>query len=98
YLIQPAFSGFSFTTGKIEIHVNPNFAKSTILELDDASSCCAAGSFTALPTPSGGAAQITSASSGSSITRYLGLRVTKANGAGSTGSDNATLIFTLTVP
>jgi hypothetical protein len=99
YLIQPVFSGFvSATTGTIEFHVSPNFAKSTILELDDASSCCAAGSFTALPTPTAGTAQITSVSSGSIITRYLGLRVTKANGAGSTGSDNATVVFTLTVP
>src|SRR5262249_11436089 len=82
YLIQPAFADQGSSTGSIKMFVSTNFAKATILELDDASSCCAAGSFTALPTSSPGTAQITGVSSGSSITRYLGLRVKKGNGAG----------------
>jgi hypothetical protein len=99
YLIQPAFSNQTSTTGSIKIFVSTNFANTTVLELDDASSCCAAGSFTALPTASPVTAQITGVSSGSSITRYLGLRVKKANGAaGLTGSDNAIITFALTVP
>jgi hypothetical protein len=99
YLIQPAFSDQASTTGSIKMFVSTNFANTTVLELDDASSCCAAGSFTALPTVSPGTAQIMGVSSGSSITRYLGLRVKKANGAaGLTGSDSAILTFALTVP
>jgi len=79
--------------------VSANFANTTVLELDDASTCCAAGSFTPIPSSSPASAQITNVSSGSSITRYLGLLVKKANGAaGLTGSDNATITFALTVP
>ena len=99
YLIQSAFSDQASTTSSIKVFVSTNFAKTAVLELDDASTCCAAGSFTALPTTSPGTAQIAGISSGSSITRYLGLRVKKVNGAGGlTGSDNAIITFALTVP
>src|SRR5215469_16804310 len=98
YLIQPAFSDFTSATGTVKMFVSTNFANTTVLELDDASSCCAAGSFMALPTVSPGT-QISGLSSGSSITRYLGLRVKKANGAGGlNGADTATVTYTLTVP
>jgi hypothetical protein len=99
YLIQPGFSDQASTTGSIKMYVSTNFANTTVLELDDASTCCAAGSFSALPSSSPTSAQVANVSSGSSITRYLGLLVKKANGAaGLTGSDNATVTFTLTVP
>ena len=99
YLIQPVFSDFSATTGSVKMFVSTNFGNTTVLELDDASACCAAGSFTAMPTTSPGTAQISGISSGSSITRYLGLRVKKANGAaGLIGADTATVTYTLTVP
>jgi hypothetical protein len=99
YLIQPAFSNQTSSTGSVKMYVSTNFANTTVLELDDASSCCTAGSFTALPTTSPGSAQIASVTSGSSITRYLGVLVKKANGAaGLTGGDNATITFSLTVP
>lgn len=98
YLIQPSFSDFASSTGSVKMFVSTNFANTTVLELDDASSCCAAGSFAALPTASPGT-QISGLSSGSSITRYLGLRVKKANGAGGlNGADTATVTYTLTVP
>lgn len=99
YVIQPSFSDFPSATSSVKVFVSTNFANTTVLELDDASSCCAAGSFTALPTASPGTAQIAGVSSGSSITRYLGLRVKKANGAGGlTGADTATVTYTFTVP
>lgn len=99
YLIQPSFSDFASATGSVKMFLSTNFANTTVLELDDASSCCAAGSFTALPTASPGTAQITGISSGSTITRYLGLRVKQVNGAaGLIGADTATVTYTLTVP
>jgi hypothetical protein len=99
YLIQPSFSDFASTTGSIKMFVSTNFGNTTVLELDDASACCSAGSFSPLPTASPGTAQITGVSSGSSITRYLGLLVKKANGAaGLIGADTATVTYTLTVP
>lgn len=99
YLIQPSFSDFTSSAGSVKVFVSTNFANTTVLELDDASACCAAGSFTALPTASPGTAQIAGVSSGSSIMRYLGLRVKQANGAaGLTGADTAIVTYTLTVP
>lgn len=95
YLLNPAFSDFSSTTATINVALTTNFAHPTVLQLDDASAI--GGPFTQLTvTP----LQITNtAASRSSITRYLGLFVSSANGAGVfTGSDTATLTFTLTVP
>ncbi len=41
----------------------------------------------------------TSVTSGSTVTRYLGLLVAKINGGSAlNGSDNATLTYTLSVP
>jgi hypothetical protein len=98
YLVQPFFADQGSTTGKIKINISTSFTHASFLELDDAATCCSAGSFTAIPSAPPPTAQITGVSSGSSITRYLGLLVKKGNGAGSTGSDNAILTFTFTVP
>jgi hypothetical protein len=97
YLVQPFFADQSFPAGKIEIKVSTPFTHTSYLELDDAATCCSGSAFTAIPSAPP-TAQITGVSSGSSITRYLGLLVKKGNGAGSSGSDNAILTFTLTVP
>ena len=95
YLLNPAFTEFSSTTATIQVALTTNFAHPTVLQLDDSSAI--GGPFTQITvTP----LQITNtASSGSPITRYLGLFVSNANGAGVfTGSDTATLTFTMTVP
>ena len=95
YLLNPAFSDFGSTTATINIALTTNFAHPTVLQLDDASAI--GGPFTLIPA---GGIQITnSAADRSSITRYLGLFVSNTNGAGAfTGSDTATLTFTMTVP
>lgn len=95
YLLNPAFSEFSSTTATIKVALTTNFAHPTILQLDDASAI--GGPFTQITVTS---LQITNtAASRSPITRYLGLFVSNANGAGAfTGSDTATLTFTMTVP
>lgn len=95
YLLNFAFSDQSSTTATIKVALTTNFAHPAILQLDDSSA--SGGPFAQITvTP----LQITNtAADRSSITRYLGLFVSNTNGAGAfTGSDTATLTFTMTVP
>lgn len=98
YLIQPSFSGFSSTTASVEVYVSVGFAHPTILQLEDAAA--SGGPYSAISTSSAPQTSITASSTtGSSLTRYLGLFVSSVNGPTAfTGSDNATLTYTLTVP
>ena len=100
YLMNPEFSDFSSTTATITVVLKTNFAHPAVLQLEDSSS--SGGPFTQITTTP---VTITSAagstaSGASSITRVLGLFVSNTNnGAGAfTGSDTATLTFTMTVP
>lgn len=95
YLLNAAFSDFSSTSATIKVALTTNFAHPTILQLDDSGS--SGGPFTQITTTS---LQITNAAADrSSLTRFLGLFVSNINGAGAfTGSDSATLTFTMTVP
>jgi hypothetical protein len=95
YLIQPEFSDFGSTTATIKVTLTSNFAHPAILQLDDSGG--SSGPFTQITTTP---LTITSAATSfSSITRFLGLFVSNTNGPGAfTGSDTATLTFTLTVP
>ena len=96
YLLQFSFSDQSATTATISVKRTTNFAHPTILIPQDAAA--ATGPFTAIA--GGGVTITTTAANRSTITRYLGLFVSNTNnGVGFfTGSDSATLTFTLTVP
>jgi hypothetical protein len=98
YLLQPSFSSFVSTTGSLDTYVSADFVHPAILELRDASA--SEGPYTAISTSSATRTVLTtSAASGADLTRYLGLFVSEANGPiAFTGSDNATLTYTLTVP
>lgn len=98
YLLQPTYSSFSSTTGTLKVYVSTDFANPSQLELRDSSA--AGGPFNAISKSAGSQTTITSAaSSGSTVTRYLGLFVSNANGPTIfTGADNATLTYTLVVP
>jgi len=98
YLLQPSFSTFSSTTSSIEVYVSSDFVHPAILHLDDAA--VSGGPYNAISKLPGTPTSITTtATNGSNVTRYLGLFVSGANGAGTfTGADNATLTFTMTVP
>lgn len=95
YLIQPEFSDFSSATATIKAVLTTNFAHPAILQLDDSGS--SGGPFTQITTTP---LTITStATSFSSVQRFLGLFVSNTNGGTAfTGSDTATLTFTMTVP
>jgi hypothetical protein len=99
YLIKPTFSGFNTTSGTtISTYVSTDFVHSTILKLYDSGS--SGSGYGAISKNSGSPTQITnSVTSGSSITRYLGLFVGNNNAPGIvTGSpETATLTYTITV-
>jgi hypothetical protein len=100
YLINPQFSDFSSSTATITVVLTTNFAHPGVLQLDDSSS--SGGPFTQITTtPITITSTAASTANGASpITRFLGLFVSNTNnGAGAfTGSDTATLTFTMTVP
>ena len=98
YQLLPAFSDLTSTNATIKTYVSTDFAHPTILQLNDAA--LSAGPYTAFTKSAGTATQIGNAfTNRSTNTRYLGLFVSNANGATAfTGTDNATLTYTLTVP
>jgi hypothetical protein len=104
YLIQPSFSSFLSTTASVKVHVSTDFLHPSALELRDAAA--SGGPYTAISKLSGSPTLITSsASSGSTLTRYLGLFVSASSGpgafpgtAGGSAPDSATLTYTLIVP
>jgi hypothetical protein len=98
YLLNPVFTDFSSTTATIKVFVSTNFAHPTDMVARDGAA--SAGPFNNIGLTTGTATQITAtATNRSSITRFLGLFVSNANGATSfRGTDNATLTFTMTVP
>jgi len=98
YVLTPTFSGFTTTAGTLKVYVSTNFIHTAILELRD--SATSGGTYSTISTNSGGQTSITtSATTGASVTRYLGMWVSNANGASAfTGADSATLTYTLTVP
>jgi len=99
YNLLPAFTDFSSTSSSIKVCVSTPFIHSAILVLND-SSTGSAGSFSNISTScSSGTSLTTSAADRSKIKRYLGLFVSSINGAAAyTGTDSATLTYTLTVP
>jgi hypothetical protein len=98
YLLQPAFTDFTSTAATIKTFVSVNFAHPAALQLRDGAA--GTGPFSNIGATAGTATQITNAAgSRSAITRFLGLFVSSVNGATAfTGSDAATLTFTMTVP
>ncbi len=100
YYIEPSFSSFTSTTCSVSTYVSSNFQYYGVLALEDSSS--GTSGFSKISTASGSPTSITTTcSSGTNITRYLGLFVSSTNASGAgygAGSDNATLTYTMTVP
>jgi hypothetical protein len=96
YAITPVFAGFTTTTtGTLKVQLKTAFGSPTMIFLEDSAS--SGGPYSAITTT---ATTITSsAGSNTGVTRYLGLFVSNANGAGTfTGTDSSSLTYTLTVP
>jgi hypothetical protein len=93
YQLTPSFSGFVGTTASIAIGATA-FSNPGTLTLKEGA---AAGSVAAVPVAP--AVVLNNATSGTPITRYLGVTVKNQNGAGAfTGADSSVVTFTLTVP
>lgn len=98
YDLNPAYSDLPATTATITVCLPTSFTHSTILTPQD-SATGAVGSYSAILACSSPTTISSTAADRSPITRYLGVFVSNQNGASAfTGSDTATLTYTMTVP
>lgn len=98
YQVTPSFSGFSGTTANIAVTA-PAFTTSNsvakLVLVEGGSNTTAA--LTAVPTAPGATTHtFTSATSGTALSRYIGVQVSNA-GTGFSGSDSTVVTFTMTV-
>ncbi|HEY2382485.1 MAG TPA: hypothetical protein VGK48_15020 [Terriglobia bacterium] len=95
YTITPVFAGFSQNKAAIQVQLMTAFIAPTMIYLEDAAA--AGGPYTQITTT---AISISAnAKTDTDVTRYLGLFVSNANGAGTfTGTDSSSLSYILTAP
>ena len=103
YKLTPVFANQSGTTASVTAYVSSNFTSlSSVLTVVQATSAPAnIGALAAMSTVSGSPTSIgTGLASGTAITRYIGVTVAPTNSGSGTvsGSDSATVTYTLTVP
>jgi hypothetical protein len=103
YKLTPMFTNQSATSATVTAYVSTNFATlSSILSVVQASSAPGnIGALSAMSTSSGSPTSVgTSLASGTAVTRYIGVTVQPTNSGSSTvsGSDTATITYTMTVP
>lgn len=102
YTLRPLFTGQSAAAGHITAQVTTNFSGSNVYVVRDSANSNTIPANAAAMTAMGvGTADTiaTNVASGTDLTRYIGLAVTPASGAGLvTGAASATVTFTLTVP
>jgi hypothetical protein len=98
YQITPTFASQSVSTNTITAYVSSNFAKANLSLVQANSTPAAIGNLTAMSTSSGSQTTVaTNAASGVALTRYIGVSVSPSNGSSLTGSDSATVTYTMTV-
>jgi hypothetical protein len=101
YNLNPVFTSQTATTNTITAQVTTDFAapNNIFIVRDSANSStvpAAVTDFTAVSTAAPDTI-VTNAANGSTQTRFIGVAVTPASGAGVTGAKSATVTFTLTV-
>jgi hypothetical protein len=101
YNLTPVFSGQAATTNTITAKVTTNFTAADITVVRDSANSntvpTAASQFTPVGTATADTI-VTNAANGTAVTRFIGVAVAPTNGAGTlTGSQSATVTFTLTV-
>jgi hypothetical protein len=98
YSVTPVFISQAVSTNTITAYVSANFAKASLSVLQSTSAPSGIGDLSAMSTSSGSPTSVaTNATSGTGITRYVGVAVAPTNGASLTGTDAATITYTLTV-
>jgi hypothetical protein len=101
YNLTPVYTSQSVATNTITAQVTTDFAapNNIFVVHDSANSStvpASAAAFTAISTTTPGTI-VTNAATGIAQTRFIGVAVTPANGAATTGAKSATVTFTLTV-
>jgi hypothetical protein len=98
YRLTPVFTSQPVTTNTLTAYVSSTFAKANLSIVKSDSAPSAVGDLAAMSTSSGSQTTVaTDATSGTAVTRYVGVSVAPTNGAGLTGADSATITYTLTV-
>jgi hypothetical protein len=98
YQVTPVFTSQSVTTNTLTAYVSSTFSKANLSIVQATSTPSAIGDLSALSTSSSSPTTLaTNAASATAVTRYIGVSVGPTNGAGLTGSDSATITYTLTV-
>jgi hypothetical protein len=98
YTVTPIFTSQAVSTNTITSYVSTNFAKANLSIVQANAAPAGIGSLTAMSTNVAAQTNVaTNATSGTALTRYLGVSVAPSNGAGLTGADSATITYTLTV-
>src|SRR5436305_2948214 len=101
YRLTPSFTSQSTSNNTVTAYVSSNFSLANVSIVRDTANTAAvpaANGFSALSTNSGSPDTIASnATSGTAVSRYVGVSIANTNGAGLTGATSATVTFTLTV-
>jgi hypothetical protein len=102
YQLTPLFSNQSSTTANVAAYVSTNFATlSSVLAVVSANSSPGSiAALTAMSTNGASPTSLGSGTSGTAITRYIGVSVQPTNSGSATvsGSDSAVVTYTMTVP
>jgi hypothetical protein len=98
YQLTPIFTSQAVSTNTVSAYVSSNFAKSNLSIVQANSTPASIAGLTAMSTSAGAQTSVaTNATSGTALTRYVGVSVAPTNGASLTGADTATVTFTMTV-
>ena len=98
YTVTPIFTSQSVSTNTISAYVSSNFAKANLSIVQANAAPGSIAALTAMSTNVAAQSNVaTNATSGTALTRYVGVAVAPTNGAGLTGADSATITYTLTV-
>jgi hypothetical protein len=98
YKLTPVFTSQSTSNNTLTAYVSAAFAKANLSIVQANSAPGAIGDLAAMSTNAGSQTSIaTNSTSGTEITRYIGVSVAPTNGSGLTGADTATITYTLTV-
>jgi len=98
YKLTPVFTSQNVSTNTLTAYVSSNFAKANLSIVQDNAVPVLITDLTAMSTVVGAQTNVaTNATSGTALTRYLGVSIAPTNGAALTGADAATITYTLTV-
>jgi hypothetical protein len=98
YSVTPMFTSQSATNNTLQAYVSSTFSKANLSIVQSSATPGAISDLTAMSSNSGSQTSLaTNATSGTALTRYIGVAVAPTNGASLSGADSATITYTLTV-